>query len=105
MQVDIPSIISIPHYDDHRGALGIIEASKITGFDFSRVYYIYGSTQDSMERGFHAHKELKQLLLCVQGSCTITLEGTFGRNAYNLDHPRQALLVPPATWREIQLSK
>lgn len=104
MQVDSPSIIPIPHYDDHRGALGIIEASKITGFDFSRVYYLYGSTQDKMGRGFHAHKELKQLLLCVQGSCIVTLEGKFGRNTYNLDQPRQGLLVPPATWREIQLS-
>lgn len=104
MQVDSPSIISIPHYDDHRGALGIIEASKITGFDFSRVYYLYGSTQDKMDRGFHAHKELKQLLLCVQGSCSVTLEGKFGRNTYQLQNARQALLVPSATWREIQLS-
>lgn len=104
MQTDCPRIIAIPHHDDHRGALGIIEASKITGFDFSRVYYLYGSTQDKIARGFHAHKELKQLLLCVQGACTVNLEGKFGRETHHLQNPRQGLLIPPATWREVELS-
>lgn len=104
MKFDQPCIIDVPHYDDHRGSLGILEASKVAGFNFLRVYYLYGSKHDKMERGFHAHKELKQLMLCVNGTCTIKLEGTFGHKSYSLNNPREALLVPAATWREVQLS-
>lgn len=99
-----PEIIPVPHFDDERGALGVIEASKITGFDIRRVYYLYGSGPQGSNRGFHAHKELKQLILCVGGSCTATLEGDYGRHTFTLDNAREGLIVPAGTWRELQLS-
>lgn len=99
-----PAIIPLPHFDDTRGALGVIEASKITGFDIRRVYYLYGSSPQGANRGFHAHKELKQLMLCVAGQCTITLEGEYGRKTYSLSNAREGLIVPAKTWREVNLS-
>ncbi|HSX20098.1 MAG TPA: DegT/DnrJ/EryC1/StrS family aminotransferase [Gammaproteobacteria bacterium] len=100
-----PELIPLPHFDDQRGALGVIEASQITGFDIRRVYYLYGSNSPDTERGFHAHKELKQLMLCVGGECTVTLEGSYGRFTYTLNNAREGLIIPAGTWREVQLSK
>ena len=36
-------------------------------------YYIYGISQDAV-RGCHAHKQLQQVLICVQGSCKVMLD-------------------------------
>lgn len=99
-----PQIIKVPHFNDERGALGVIESSKITGFDIRRVYYLYGSGPEGSQRGFHAHKELRQLFLCVNGECNIKLEGEYGTYSFHLNNATEGLIVPPATWREVQLS-
>ena len=61
-----------PHGDD-RGQLVAIEAMKDLPFEVKRVYYIY-DTLPGVRRGFHAHKNLEQILLCVNGSCKIHLD-------------------------------
>lgn len=99
-----PEIIQVPHFNDERGALGVIETSKITGFDIKRVYYLYGSSSKGSSRGFHAHKELKQLILCVNGECNIKLEDKYGAYSFNLNKATHGLIVPPGTWRELELS-
>ena len=60
-------------HGDGRGNLVALEELKNIPFKVKRVYYIY-DTKSGVRRGFHAHKHLEQILICVHGSCKIHLD-------------------------------
>ncbi len=64
-----------PHGDD-RGQLIAFEEYKDIPFEIKRVYFMY-DTQDGVRRGYHAHKSLKQILVCVHGSCKVHLDNGY----------------------------
>jgi len=68
-------------------------------FEIARVYYILPG--DGEPRGFHAHRALEQLMICVAGSCRIDLDRGAGRVEHRLKCPDEALFVGTMTWREI----
>jgi dTDP-4-dehydrorhamnose 3,5-epimerase len=86
-------------HEDARGALVSIESSVDVPFDIRRVYYLLGRPGSS--RGFHAHKTLRQLMVCVAGSCRVVLDDGRSRSDYVLERPDQALLVEAMMWREM----
>ena len=87
---------------DERGALSFFEIGegKQVPFQVKRMYYLYALNE--LERGFHAHKELKQLMICLQGSCSVILDNGNERHQVNLSKPNQGLFVNKMTWREIR---
>ncbi len=95
-----PALVEIPAIKDDRGALGVIEASKITGFDFERVYYFFGPDQGK-SRGNHAHKKLRQFMVCLKGSVRIKLINEKGEHSFVLDSAFKGLLIPAGCWREL----
>lgn len=88
-----------PHGDD-RGQLVAIEAMKDLPFEVKRVYYIY-DTLPGVRRGFHAHKNLQQILLCVNGSCKIHLDDGHDTAEVLLDKPNEGLYIANNMWREM----
>lgn len=88
-----------PHGDD-RGQLVAIEAMKDLPFEVRRVYYIY-DTLPGVRRGFHAHKNLQQILLCVNGSCKIHLDDGHDTAEVTLDKPNEGLYIANNMWREM----
>lgn len=88
-----------PHGDD-RGQLVAIEAQKDLPFDIKRVYYIY-DTLPGVRRGFHAHRNLQQILVCVNGSCKIHLDNGFETAEVTLDKPYEGLYISNDMWREM----
>jgi len=88
-----------PHGDD-RGQLVAIEAMKDLPFEIKRVYYIY-DTLPGVRRGFHAHRNLQQILLCVNGSCKIHLDNGFDTAEVLLDKPNVGLYIANDMWREM----
>lgn len=88
-----------PHGDD-RGQLVAIEAMKDLPFPINRVYYIY-DTLPGVRRGFHAHKCLQQILLCVNGSCKIHLDNGHETAEVLLDNPNEGLYIANNMWREM----
>ena len=86
--------IDFPVLGDERGKLIALEAlTEQIPFDVKRVYYIFDTTLGTV-RGKHAHKKLKQILICVSGACTIScelLDGT--KTEYRLDWPTKGLLL------------
>lgn len=88
-----------PHGDD-RGQLVAIEERKDLPFDIKRVYYIY-DTLPGVRRGFHAHRNLQQILICVNGSCKIHLDNGFDTAEVLLDKPYEGLYIANDTWREM----
>ena len=88
-----------PHGDD-RGQLIALEEYKDIPFDIKRVYYIYG-TLEGVRRGFHAHKNLEQILVCVHGSCKILLDNGTEKEIVPLEDPCEGLYISNDMWREM----
>ena len=70
-------------------------------FDVKRVYYITDISSDKIIRGNHAHKQLKQLMICLGGTCEILLDNGIDRTVVLLDNPGKILYIQPCLWREI----
>lgn len=88
-----------PHGDD-RGQLVALEEFKDIPFEIKRVYYIYDTLSD-VRRGFHAHKNLEQILICIHGSCKILLDNGHERKIVPLEKPYEGLYVANNMWREM----
>ena len=93
-------IIDFKKLGDERGGLVALEANRQIPFDIKRVYYIYGTAQD-VARGFHAHKALKQVAICIKGSCRFVLDDGSERVEVLLDNSEQGLLIESFLWREM----
>ena len=86
---------------DDRGSLIAIEEGYNAPFDIKRVYYIF-DTQEGVERGFHAHINLKQIAIAVKGSCTFVLDDGDKREEIKLTNPNQGLFIEGLIWREMK---
>ncbi len=85
---------------DERGSLVALESGKTVPFDIKRVYYIFFTKKD-VSRGFHAHRHLKQLAVCVTGSCRFVLDDGKSREEIVLDNSTTGLLIGEMVWREM----
>ncbi len=92
--------IELPKFGDSRGSLIAIEGKRNIPFAIKRVYYIY-DTQSGVARGFHAHQNLQQVLVCVSGSCRVVLDNGEVRESVDLDSAHLGLLINDMTWREM----
>jgi dTDP-4-dehydrorhamnose 3,5-epimerase-like enzyme len=87
-------------FGDHRGSLISLEGNKNIPFEIKRVYYIFNA-EKNIQRGFHAHKNLEQVMICINGSCDILLDDGKEKTVINLKNRNEGLLVKKMTWREI----
>ena len=85
---------------DDRGSLIALEENYNTPFAIKRVYYIF-DTKEGVQRGFHAHIDLKQIAICVKGSCTFVLDDGNNKEEIRLDSPNKGLLIEGLIWREM----
>ena len=92
--------ISFKALGDERGSLVSLEGNKSVPFDIKRVYYIFG-TKEGISRGFHAHRNLKQVAVCVTGSCRFILDNGKQKEEIILDSATKGLLIEDLTWREM----
>ena len=84
---------TFPIHGDERGQLVAVEELKDVPFDIKRVYYLYETVQ-GVCRGFHAHKNLQQVLICVHGSCKVLLDDGREKRDVLLDKPNEACTSP-----------
>lgn len=94
-------IIDFKIMGDDRGNLVSLEGNKNIPFDIKRVYYIFDNVA-GVERGFHAHKNLKQVVVCLHGSCTFVLDDGKSREEVVLDNKSKGLFVSEFIWREMK---
>jgi len=92
--------ISFKPLGDERGSLVALENNKSVPFDIKRVYYIFG-TKEGVSRGFHAHRNLKQVAVCVTGSCRFVLDNGKQKEEIILDSPLKGLVINKMIWREM----
>ena len=82
------------------GELSFFEATHEIPFEIKRIYYI-SKVPEGVRRGFHAHKELKQLLFCPYGRIQLVLENKNGREEIELSDPSIGIVIEDCTWREM----
>jgi dTDP-4-dehydrorhamnose 3,5-epimerase len=85
---------------DHRGQLIALESNKNIPFEIKRVYYLSG-TLPGVPRGFHAHKRLNQIAICVSGKCRMLLDNGTQKEELWLNNPSNAIHIPPMVWHEM----
>lgn len=95
------SLIKLHSHSDGRGNLISLESLKNVPFDIKRVYYLF-NLNPSHPRGFHAHKNLHQMVVCVSGSCDFILDNGFERESVHLSSPDQGLIIENFIWREME---
>ena len=93
-------LLPLQSHGDDRGSLIALEEGKNVPFEIKRVYYLY-NTKPSVSRGFHAHKNLKQVVVAVRGSCCFVLDDGDEKISILLDNPAQGLLIESGIWREM----
>lgn len=82
------------------GYLSAIEEMRDIPFSIKRVYYITDVPSGTI-RGFHAHRLLHQVLICMQGSVTIKIYNENEKTEIVLNKSDVGLYLGPMTWREM----
>ena len=93
-------LIELPKVTDPRGNLTFAEAQSMVPFDIKRAYWVY-DVPGGESRGGHAHKRLRQLVIALSGSFTVTLDNGREQQTVLLNHPWQGLLIDVNTWRTL----
>lgn len=93
-------LVELPRITDPRGSLTFIEGERHVDFEIRRVYYLY-DVPGGAERGGHAHRELRQLLIAIAGSFDVVVDDGRERTRVHLNRSYTGLYVPQLVWREI----
>lgn len=99
-QTKLVELIEFNVIGDNRGNLISLEENSNIPFSIARVYYMYGLQGDS-PRGFHAHKALRQVIVCIQGSCEVIMDNIKSKETVILNSPSTGLLIEPMQWHEM----
>lgn len=92
--------VKFPALGDGRGSLVALEGNRTVPFDIKRVYYIF-DTQSGVARGFHAHKALRQVAVCVTGKCKMLLDNGTEKAEVWLDSPTKGIVIDSMVWHEM----
>lgn len=84
------------------GTISVAEYGRHIPFEIKRVYYIYGLNNANAVRGKHAHKELEQVLFCINGSCKIGLDDGTHQQDILLDQPDKGILLGKELWHTMK---
>lgn len=93
-------IIDLHKEIDRRGNLTVVEQMKDIPFNISRVYWVY-DVPGGKNRGGHAHKHCRELLVAASGSFSVTLDNGLEKRTFLLNHPYQGLLINTNVWRTL----
>ena len=93
-------ILPLNKIHNRAGNITIVEGNKNVPFDVKRIYYLY-DIPGGEDRGGHAHKELRQLIVAASGSFNVLLDDGINKKIVTLNRPDYGLLVVPGIWREL----
>lgn len=94
-------LIDLHIFGDERGKLISLEGNKNIPFAIKRVYWIFDTLPDQ-DRGMHAHKDLEQIIVAMDGACQFVLDDGKTREKIWLNRPDKGLYIGPNMWREMK---
>lgn len=94
------SIIELNKNHREKGNLTVVQNGIEVPFNVKRCYYLY-DVPGGEERGGHAHKALRQLIIAASGSFDVVLNDGNVKRTVTLNRPYEGLLVVPGIWRDL----
>lgn len=94
------SLLKFKNFSDQYGTLVPIESKIDVPFEIKRIYYIFNVEHDIC-RGFHAHRSLHQVLICLKGSVKIRVKNPDSEEIIELNDPSVGLYIGSYIWREM----
>ena len=95
-------LIQMQIHGDHRGKLVSLESLRNCPFEIKRCYYIFDTLPEQV-RGLHAHTDMEQILIALDGACQIVLDDGLGvKEKFWLNTPEIGLYIGKNIWREMQ---
>lgn len=94
-------LLEFPKIRDSRGNLSFIEGNRHVPFDIQRIYYLY-DVPGGEARGGHAHRDLEQVIIAINGSFDVALDDGAGRTTYHLRNANEGLYLCSGIWRELE---
>lgn len=93
-------LIKLKKFEDKYGDLTPIEGTVDVPFEIKRIYYIT-RVQEGVTRGFHSHRKLHQLLVCLNGTVKIRIKNPNEEEVIELNDSSIGLYIGPMIWREM----
>jgi hypothetical protein len=90
-------LYQLPRISDPRGNLTFAEVGQSLPFTPERYFLVFGVPSHEV-RGEHAHRELHQFLVAVNGSVAVRMFDGQRSEEITLDRPELGLHVPPMLW-------
>lgn len=94
------SLLKFKDITDKYGHLTPIEEKIDIPFEIKRIYYIT-RVEEGVTRGFHSHRKLHQVLICLNGSVKIKVKNPNGEEIIELNDPSVGLYIGTYIWREM----
>lgn len=93
-------LINMKVHGDNRGKLIALEGNRDIPFDIKRVYWIFDTAPDQ-DRGMHAHKNMEQIIVAMDGACKFILDDGVNKEEVWLNRPDIGLYIGKNMWREM----
>lgn len=99
MKVKNTSLVKLKYFDDYPdGNLVIAEEGKNIPFKIKRIYYITDLGNAKAIRGKHAHRKLEQVIFCVKGSFSLTLDDGKNKSLVKMNKPHVGVRIGKLVW-------
>ncbi len=92
-------IVSFPAIREKGGCLVPLESGRQVPFEIRRVFYLYG-LEPGARRGLHAHTQVSEIVICLQGGCCVRLHDGRVQSEVSLHRPEEGLYIGPWMWTE-----
>lgn len=90
--------LDVQHVPGDSGDLFVYESGRCMPYEARRVFTVHA--RSPAERGRHAHRLCRQIMVCLAGACDVLVDDGATRKTMLLDRPDTALFVPPSIWAE-----
>lgn len=78
--------------------------NKDLPFEIKRIFYIY-NIPCSVTRGNHGNRYTKEILICLNGTCEVTLDTYIEKKTYFLSKKNEGLFINNNTWITFKCSE
>ena len=90
------TLLTLKNIRDKRGDLTVMDhIDETLPFPVKRIFYIQEATGS---RGGHRHYHTRHAVLCIKGSCIVTVHDGYAEEDYVLSNPSQCLIIETEDW-------
>lgn len=98
--IELRDIVDVKNVERPMGHLTPIESNGDIPFEIKRIYYLTRVPENTI-RGFHSHRDLQQILICLNGTVQISVSTPYEKEFITLDDPAKGLYIGSMVWREM----